>query len=459
MKKLILLLFLSSMSNLYSFDYGKFSFFFTNDFLYQNNNLATDENQFYNSFSMVAKVGKWSGGLTFRGFNFYKQSSNFTLDENQFDLYRKYVQYSSKDLNVKLGDFYSMLGRGLVLSVLQNEEAFREKTIFGGDLRYKRDFIRFRVLGGTVEHEREIQKWRVGGAECDVEYWKNNRVGVHMSYIESTRSFLNLGARWTYSFSVAGDNLFDMLSYYAEVSRLDFKEKSRTDGSAVYANVGYSRKNVSVLMEYKKYNYFDNELNNPPGADRNDELTNIIDSEGGRLYAQYSFFDPDLVLFVSLGRLREFFFTGNHIYGGFTVEDLWEKVDAGFTYGVKDLSYPIKRIDGDFLYRFSDSWSVELSVKDKRYEEYSFKFNEKDFLTELSWSPYGSVFFQYQYSEFLINNRNHFYSGGLKFYIKQDSYVEISGGSLRGGEVCSGGQCFYRPPFEGWKLSAYFTIR
>jgi hypothetical protein len=47
------------------------------------------------------------------------------------------------------------------------------------------------------------------------------------------------------------------------------------------------------------------------------------------------------------------------------------------------------------------------------------------------------------------------YYAGLRVNLRKDSYLELSGGRLRGGEVCAGGQCAILPPFRGWKLGAH----
>lgn len=459
MKKAFLpFLFLGASTFLFPYDRGGFTFYFNNDFLYQRNSLAEESDQFYEAFSFFGKYGNWSGGATMRTFNFLKQDPN-TTRETDFELQRQFIRYSSKNFNIQAGDFYSLLGRGMTLSVLQNDKALRDRTIFGGDARFQSEKVTLRVLGGTVEDELQSRKWRVAGAEGEVNVYRSNRVGAHFSYITDVDTFYGRGPRTTFSVSAAGDKLFDLLSYYAEVSRLKFENEWDPAGSGIYTNIGVARKNVSVMVEYKRYKDFDNELNNPPPADRDDEVTNLYDAESGRVYVQYSFFNPDLVLFLSAGRVREFDISGNHFYGGFTVEDLWEKVTASLTIGRKELDFPIKRVDGDFIYSLTDALSVEFQVKDKWYETPYSRFDERDFMTQFACSPYGAVFFQYQYSARVINDRQNFYNGGVRVNVWEGSYIEASGGSLRGGEVCAGGQCFYMPPFEGFKLALYTTFK
>jgi hypothetical protein len=435
------------------------SFLITNDFTYQNNQLATSQNQYYNSSTFFLKWGNWASGATVRVYNYFKQASDWTLPEAQFDFYRKYAQYTTGSLEIQGGDFHSMLGRGLVLSVLQNEKAFRDRTVLGGDFHYHAHGWEFRSLGGRVEDELKQQSWDVAGGEAIRDYWKGNRFGVHASYIHDSKTYQQLGDRATWSLSWNADKLPWGLSYYAEISRLNFENEFITDGSGSYANLGWTHKNVSLLFEFKKYKNFNNELNNPPSADRGDESMDLNDSSTFRLYSQYSFFSPDIVPFVSVGRVREGIASGPQVFGGVNSTNLADKLDFSFSYGYKQTYYPVKITEGRVMYRISDAVAAEVSFRDKRYTQRSFKFNEIDFSAQTSWTPYGAVFFQEQYSEQLVDGRHRFHSGGFRINIKRDSYFEFMTGSMRGGEVCSSGQCVFLPPFRGWRVGVFAMLR
>jgi len=437
----------------------RFSFLFVNDFTYQNNQLADENDQFYNLSTLFLKYGNWSGGLTLRSHNYYKRLPNRTLENSQYDLYRKHARYATKSLEFQVGDFNSMLGRGLVLSVLQNDKALRDRTVLGGDFRYNAGGWQVRALGGSVEDELKRQKWHVAGGELAGEYWKGNRVGVHASYIHDEKTLQRRDDRLTWSVSWSAEKLPGGLSYYAEISRLNLLDSRLRDGSACYSNLGWTRRNVSLLLEYRKYRNFNNELNNPPSADRGDEAVELRDSEAARLYVQYSFFRPDIVPFISVGRIREFDATGPQAYGGVNGSDVWGKLDFSFSHGVRETYYPERITEGRVVYRFTDPVAVDVYARDKRSSVGEYRFNEIDYNLQVSWAPHGAVFFQKQYSRELIDDRHHFHSGGIRINLKRDSYFELSVGETRGGEVCSSGQCVILPPFRGWRLGVFVTVR
>jgi hypothetical protein len=452
-----MLLFLCASSQ--AQDQKKPSFFITNDFTFQHNQLAKDPDQFSNASSLFVKWNHWAGGLTGREFNFYKQTSNYTLPENEYDLYRKYIQYTTPKFELQAGDFHAMLGRGLVLSVLQNDKVFRNRTIEGGDVRYHSGRWDTRVLGGRIEDELKQQRWNVIGGEAVHEYWKGNRIGARTGYIYDSETFQKLGDRAAWSVSFSADKLPAGFSYYTEISRLKYRNAFIPDGSGYYSNMGWTRRNLTLLFELKKYQDFDSELNNPPSADQGDLASDLRDSTTVRLHSQYALFGNQAVPFFSVGRAREGTGAGPQIYGGVNATNLGEKLDFSFSYSLKDIFYAVKTTEGRITYRLTDRLAAEFYSRDKRFTRKNYRFNELDWFAQISLAPYGAVYFQNQYSRDLIDNQHHFYSGGIRINIKRDSYVEFSPGALRGGEVCSAGQCVTLPPFKGWKINLYTVYR
>lgn len=458
---LLVLLLVFATPHLPAFEIGDsgLSFYITNDFLFQSNSLAEKKSQFHETLTLFANYGKWSAGVSLRTNNFFKQTPNLSLDRTEFDVYRKYVQYNSKYLNVTAGDFYALLGRGLVLSVLKNDAILRERTILGGNIHFNKGRFDMRVLGGRIKDETYSQEWNMMGGEASLRYVKNHTLGVHFSYIDDVETRRELGRRLTYSVSMKGNKLFKYFGYYAEAAFLSFQDSYRDNGHAIFTGLTYSKSHVTASLEFKRYKDFDNEMNNPPIADREDEISSINDTSGVRLNLQYAFWDPDIILFINYGRYKEYEETGDHIYGGITIEDLMDRLSLSASYGIRDIHYPIKRVDTHLVYQFTDRWSTELSFKDRRYSDGLFTFKEIDHSLQLSYSPYVSVFAMHQYSHNKIIGLNHFYSGGIRVFLKGGTTIELSGGTIRGGQICSGGQCYVAPPFKGLKFALLHTFK
>ncbi len=423
-----------------------------------NNTYETTE-QFYETLSIFANVKKWSFNLTLRTNNYFKRDPNTTLKDTNFDIFRKSVRFNSKNVKITLGDFYSVLGHGLVLSVQRNDEIFRERTILGGDFQYFGKHYNVRILGGEIKDDTLNQKWNLIGGEASINLSTNTKTGVRFSYIGDVDTLRNLGNRITYSFNLKGNKLLGNISYYAEVAMLTFTESTKDPGTAIYSNLTYNKSHTTIQLEYKNYKDFDNEINNPPVADKEDETSTITDTEAIRILFQYTIFEPEISFFINLGKYREYSENGTHIYGGVSALDLNDKISFNISYGIKNIIYPIKKIYADFTYIFSNNFSINLSVKDKRYEDGSFKFNEQDHSIQLTHSSGVSVFFLYQYSHNRIIGLNNFYNGGITISFKNNLELRLTGGTIRGGQVCSGGQCYTLPPFKGLKFSLLKTFR
>lgn len=457
----ILLIFLLIIfsAGLNGFQSGNLNFFINNEFLFNINNTYENSSQFYETLSIFANIKKWSFNLTLRANNFYKRDPNTTLSNNNFDVFRKTVRYSSKKVKLTIGDLYSVLGHGLVLSVQKNDEIFRERTILGADMKYLSDRMDLRFLGGEITDDTYDQRWRVAGGEVDLRLSKNSRLGGRFSYITDVDTLRHLGNRLTYSFNIKGNKFLRYISYYAEFAFLDFIDNSSKQGQAFYSNLTFNKTHTTVMFEYKNYSDFDNEMNNPPVADREDETASLNDTEGFRVLFQYTLFNPEISFYLNIGKYREYEDEGFNIYGGVSAIDLTDKFSFNLSYGIKNIIYPIKKSEFDFTWQVSDYLSFTISSRDKRYSDNSFKFNEQDYSFQFAHANGITIYFVYQYSYNRIIGLNYFYSGGITLNFRNDTELRISGGTIRGGQVCSGGQCYILPPFKGIKFSLLKTFR
>ena len=460
MKKSLCLLGLAGLCfQVRAFDWKTVAWVVTNETLYQQNQTADGLHQFYEAFNLTLKAGSWSGGLTLRAKNFYKQEPNLTLDRAEFDVYRAQVQYQGKFLRLQAGDFHAMLGQGLVLAVLPSEKLLRERTILGGDVGLVLGRWRWRTLGGIVRDETRSREWGLWGVESEYQYSGRHKAGLHFSYIDDIGTNGVWGPRLSASASLAGDFSAGVFSYSLEAAWLDFSDPALTDGSAIFAGCAWRRGPWTAMVEVKQYKNFFNELNNPPNADRQDEMGVLEDARAARLYLQYSFANPDLFLFGNASILNELGVNGYHLYGGLAVQDLFRRLNFSASAGVKKTVFPVQRLDLDLVYFIAGPWSLEMTYREKVYRNGSYRFRERDWVAQLSLARRGSVFLQYQYSAQPVLERQNFFSGGARIYLGSASYLEATVGSLRGGEICAQGQCFYVQPFQGFKVAFFATFR
>jgi hypothetical protein len=456
-------------------DPSPFTLTTTVDLLYQRNLTAISPSngqkcpgQYQDALSLVGNDGPWTGGLTLRDIDFYQQTSSFTLDRATTTLYKKYLKFDAGHWNLQAGDFNTMLGRGLLLSVIQNPTILKQDTIMGGDARWRAGALELHALAGTVTTEQRNQSWRVAGGEAALTFLPEQRLGLRAVTIQDGRPSsvgTPVGLRQGHSFSLAGQDLLGCIGYYGELGHIDYRDQQlpwwpvpvdprKGDGS--YGSLSFHHQAWFLMAEGKHYENFDNALNNPPLADRDTEKNDVTDASGQRLYAQYSFKDPDLTLFFSAGRYRQEADVGHNIYGGFKLQDGFDRLDLSWTYGLKTVLGAEKKTDAALTWRFTPVWSLDLTLRDKRNRlNGSAPYEETDLTVQLARSPRFSVYLLQQRSSVAIFNATRMYSAEARVNFHQGSYVDLSGGRLRGGEVCAGGQCVNLPPFKGWKLAAH----
>ncbi len=511
MKRLIYLL--AALTSLKAQDAGTFEASLTNDLLVQQNELAHQEvgpnhphpaskdgwRQYQEALTLGASYRFAQGatlslGATGRNVNFYQIESDTTLDQPDRSLYRKYISFDAGGFTARAGDFYALLGRGLVLSVLPIDKLLKERTIEGGEIHYQSNRFELRALAGRIQTETRDQEWRVQGGEVKVAFLQGesvgvHRVGAHGAQFEDVQTekldpFLVplLRQRRLHSFSLGGDNMGKILNYYVEEARINWEQKPDDfteilGGRATYANLTLHPNHFFAMAEYRRYQRFEtdlihpeNTLNNPPLADREDEKNNLTHSEVTRLLLQVSATDPSISFFMSGSRIKEnadgpfdpVREQGHNVYGGFTMEDLGEWFSMSAAYGVRNVQYPERRTDASVTLRFTPRWSLEMKVRDKRHVDITDRLvRESDYEAQVSCSPRFSVYARQQYrSDPGKNFTDHWFpSGGVRVNLWKGSYIDLSGGSIRGGLVCSGGQCREMPDFKGWKVATHFVFR
>jgi len=477
----------------------------THDLLVQNDQLAHGPaypldpgvrgHQFQEALSAVLDAGPWSGGFTVRDVNFYKIDASTTLARPDVSLYRIYAKYTGDGLGACAGDFNTLLGRGLILSVVQNDTVLQDWTIRGVQGTWNRGALGVHGLAGTVSNNERLrgngfQTWAVTGLEASLEWSHGQRVGVRAGTIRDGTvppmlDGLAQGRRETRSVDLAGVNLGGgTLDYYLEaaaVQYLDpiafpvpFRATDPARGSGAYGLLSCHRGPWLLQAEAKRYRHFDLELNNPPLADRETEKVTKDHSDGLRLYAQYSFPDPQLTLLASAGRYREgqliapVVFQGSGLYGGFRLEEWRDRLDCQCTYGLKTVhpagEYPEKLTDAALTYRFTPRWSLDLTFQDRRNRSPgSDPYDQWDLTTQVGRSRWGAVYVTHQFDSLVNTTANPFpthgsTNAGVRITFGNGSYADLSGGRIRGGEVCAGGQCVILPASKGWKLLMHVRL-
>lgn len=483
------------------------SFSVVNDAIYQNNKRAFDEskgesegqtpghNQFLEQLTLGMNWGALSASLTGRANNYYKGEPDQMLEKTSTDLYKINLKYSRDGYTLQGGDFNAVLGKGLVLSVVQNDAVLNDLGIRGGDFYFRSDNVDYRILAGEVTnhldklHDPKVdatkfKKWRIAGGELNFNALKGNWVGVRASRIEAV-NMLDMSVvmnptprdrKETIAGALFGTGFFGgVLDYHVEVADMRHRDLEIIDpaikkGEARFANLSLHPGRWMFALEHKEYKNFEHELNNPPLADRETEQVGKTDSMGTRLLVQY-LFPMDLTVFGNYGLYEEGAplqserNKGYGYYFGFKLEDLFDCLSINANYGAKNVhphenvKFLEKKSEAYVTYTFAPRWSLELNYhgKDTAKSDLLDAHNDWTAGLQLAYAPIGSIYVNQQYHSFTKHYLNTFdtnkvVNGGVRIALWKGGFLDISGGKVMGGKVCSGGQCRIVPAFEGWKV-------
>ncbi len=414
--------------------------------------------------------------------------------ETDFELFKFAAGYRGEWLKVTGGDFYKSYGRGLVLFVQEDKELNLDRSIRGGSVDLTTRWIDFNIFGGDIRWH--LFKDLLSSMTIEDFNIKDRAVGARA--VGHLPFNMNLGASYvavkqyeiirdkyededlalgSVDFQIAGlfDGMLDLYTEYAEL-KWDSEEpfgEDLDDGKALYSSITLYAGPVTILGEYKDYDFWASRYSRPPTADRDDEIAETDDIRGPRIRVDYFLASTDTLFYVSGSRFdnhaHETSFGSvfrnriDHLYGG--IEQKWDNLYAHVTYGYKKyvtLDEIHRRITSDIEYTIVGNHSINL------YYEYKFTGNpgaEKDehksYLT-YSISPFLSV--TAHYSKHIIQqtgkNRteDEWIAGEISTTPIPALTLMVVYGKLPPGLICSGGQCRIAPEFEGIQASLSYRF-
>ncbi|MFO7922280.1 MAG: DUF6029 family protein [Bacteroidales bacterium] len=241
--------------NLIEFQYGKMP--------------DEDESMFpalYNRGLADYHAGSFRAGLTLE--QFYTPFSNRNLTSlAQFRLH-----YLSGPLEVRAGNFYETLGRGLLLrsyeihGALLEEKSYRARHYFhrdisGASVRFRKNNLSAKVLYGKPLNNAFPPGMDIPGRRPDDiaalqsgYSFKRQIAGASVLMLQNES-----GIRWYGMVNLSG-NLGNNLSYHTEIARrIDDRppgDFSQHASFAFYGSLNFSFNSLGLSMEYKNYNDF-----------------------------------------------------------------------------------------------------------------------------------------------------------------------------------------------------------
>ncbi len=459
MRKLIFLLVLSSL--LYA------------DFQYNGNSYNiisadqhTDDTYFENWTKLDFRYKQVSAGLQVEA---HKPPLPYSMDTTGYGLYQRYLKYSGDHFQITVGNFYKMLGRGLVLRSFENRSLRWDTNIDGVNLNFQTKYLDGKVLSGKPRDRSGVRLNRIDGGELRLK----------------PLAFLDIGSTFLAT-SDMNDNALQRGSFFTNLNfptasiaaEYASRKDSNTDwgkGHALYLSADFFVEAMTFRTEFKDYDNFHlyhNSLydyNNPPTVvrehlytllNRHQHVINANNEQGWLIETIMPVTDVGMST-VNYNR------TNNH-----NGDKLFEEY-----YGQFELFYP-------------NDWNWVLAAGHEKDREARYLNAVFSAAYNIDYTNAVKIIYEHQHVKILLNERQ-FYSHILHLEYSRAPHFTISmiaertteqfsekqfwlgfqcdlqlfsryelslfGGTRREGKMCAGGVCVYKPEFEG--VEATLQIR
>lgn len=407
-----------------------------------------------------------------------------TFDGREYlDLSQFSVNYKKKKWDVKLGNFYETLGKGILLrsfefpGALLEDRGFRSRTYFhrdllGGSVKYVSKKATFHVLHADVLNnllppifDREDRRNdAVTSATAKFKYANKQEAGAIFMQLNRTD-----GTRQNFVSGLFNGSIVKGLDYFGE-----FSQELEEDNYAFFGGLsGYNGK-FSYTLEYRKYQNFllGAGINEPPAGvkqqtyrvlNRSIHVSDPFDEEGYQIDLFYNFENGTIINFNHA--------VSDNAFGDERRVFKQYFVELQSTFGKKveykafiDYSQdPFKSEDN----RFSIGWYGDVLLNEDFIFSPQIEYQSIDrsgstlynlnVLLGLDFkSKYNiSVLGELSDDPFLLQSSEdtRFYLGGtLRYKPNYNHTFQVFVGERRGGPACSAGVCYDILDFKGVEL-------
>ncbi len=385
-----------------------------------------------------------------------------------YELTYVYARFRHRKLDVTLGNFYAMFGRGLTLRTYEDRNLRVDNNLFGARVEVKTKKIRFQALSGKMRDKYNRRKEWLSGADLEVRPLKKLKIGASYLYQHNPQNSLKQKGMWAGRMNY----YYKMFDFFAEAVRPQWNN----DLSYYLALNAFGEK-WTVLVELKDYNRlsftnrYGTEYNAAPSLtrehgfsmlNRHPHFLNQNDEKGYQFEFSYNItpemqftFNHSKTLTHQNRRIfEEYYAEITHYWGDLIEYHVLADWNFDFSTNTENIT-PI--LDGTI--NLSDRDQIHLSFQ-HQHTKNKFDLSEYDnelVLFEYSRSPSVSFGLVGEYTnKYQLRNvqmdRHHWLYGQVTLNFWNNQRLSILYGSRREGFICVGGICRYEPEFEGVEI-------
>lgn len=422
----------------------------------------------------------------------HEPAAQFGDQHDVWGLEQRFIEYKNNNFSICLGNFYSLLGRGLTMRSFENRTLRWDSNLDGTKINYNHDFFDIQLLAGKPRRTRlDVNKLNKKdppaageklpaqyGGEIKLNAIANTQIGGTYVYAEADE----LNDTGFHRGSVFGEVNLDLGSLYAEYAAIPYPGSYNQDnGKALYLSGNLFLDDLSILGEYKYYKnfgFYNGLLNNPPTVifehlftllNRHQLVQDVNNEKGYLIELSYPVLEDGVAK-------AGFCQTNNHqgekvyrdVYGQFEMEEffggewLWA---AG--YQTESTSNYLNLVTSA-NYGLSDYYSIKLvyehlAARDEGTEP-DRQYYDQLITIGLSKAPDWTLSFIGEHSTDHTVAKNyvpgkaktkHFLWAGGQLDISLFNHIDLSifGGTRQKGKICIGGVCVNRPELKGVEVT------
>ncbi|HHJ53111.1 MAG TPA: hypothetical protein ENJ89_07940 [Caldithrix abyssi] len=385
---------------------------------------------------------------------------------DNYELTFRYLEFRFRKMEITLGNFYEMFGRGLTLRTYEDRNLRVDTNLDGVKFNWNRRMFRFKALAGKMRDKYNRRKDWLYGADGEIRAIKNVRFGASVLFQKTPGQSVER--------LIAGrfNMVKDRWDFYAEIAR-----PSWYPAFSYYAAFNLFFDKVSATFEVKDYNHlsfmnsYSTEYNAAPSLTREHEFSllnrhpHALDQNDERGYQVELSYTPRDNMELIANHSQTFTHQKNRIFEEYYLEwkhDVTEGLEyrlAGawtfdFTTNTDNIT-PL--IDGTFDLSEYDQLHLSLQHQHTKNRSDLSEYDNELVLLEYSRAPYfsagvvGEYTNKYQLRNVAMDRHTWLY-GIVTFSFWRNQRLSLLYGSRREGFVCVGGICRYEPEFRGFEL-------
>lgn len=382
----------------------------------------------------------------------------FSQDSAGQGIYQRFLEYRTGNLEITAGNFYTMLGRGLVLRSFENRTLRWDTNIDGIHLSYHHPKIDFQVLGGKPRNRRGRRFEVLQAGEIRLK-------PVRQFHLGGTYLVTKLNSRGEVSWgSVFGQLSLGTQTLYGEYATKRFPA-AVADGHALYVGGNFSLIDFNLSVEYKDYQQFDLTegltYNNPPTVFREHQYTllnrhqrvqDANNEKGFMVEGSYPVWENGIAT-LNVNRTRNQ--AGANVYEEYYAQfeldapEGWEWVWAQGRQ--KDLEAQYLNFVNTTLWNFSGLDALKLTYE---HQQAKILLNNRQYYNQLVILSYSrasrvTLSLSGEHSTDQVSEKKYWAGMQVDWHFLEKFDLTIFGGTRREGKICAGGVCVVRPEFEG----------